>query len=71
MRVTRVVVVVGVLVYVLLWVLALNGASSMVAPLVVPLVLVILVWAGLALNRYLEIAPRKQQFDEREDDTEQ
>lgn len=70
MRFTRVIVVLAVLVYIGLWVLALNGASNLVPPLLLPLVLAVLVWAGLALNRYLEISPRKQEFDEREDDTE-
>ncbi|HUX04049.1 MAG TPA: hypothetical protein VMV53_03990 [Acidimicrobiales bacterium] len=68
MRLTRVIAVLAVVIYVGLWVLALNGASNLVPPLLIPLVLAVLVWAGLALNRYLEISPRKQEFKEREDD---
>ncbi|HEY5103606.1 MAG TPA: hypothetical protein VII65_01055 [Acidimicrobiales bacterium] len=61
------VVVVG-LFYVLLWVIALNGATSLIAPLVVPLVLAVLVAGGVALNRFMGITPRKQHFNDREDE---
>ena len=63
---TRVTIVLGVAIYVLLWVLALNGASSLVAPLLIPLVLAVLVAAGVALNRYMGIEPRKQHFKDRD-----
>lgn len=53
--------------YVFLWVLALNGAASLVAPLIIPVVLAVLVASGVALNRYLGIAPRHQHFQDRDD----
>ena len=71
MKVTRTVIVFGVLVYLFLWVLVLNGADQLVEPLVIPVVLVALVIAGVALDRYLGITPRKQHFRERDDETEQ
>jgi hypothetical protein len=70
-KVTRAVVVFGVLLYLFLWVLVLNGADQLVEPLVIPVVLVALVLAGLALDRYLGIIPRKQHFHEPDDKTEQ
>jgi len=63
---TRVTVVLGLALYVFLWVLALNGASSLVAPLLIPIVLAVLVAAGVALNRYLGVEPRKQHFKDRD-----
>lgn len=63
---TRVTVVLGLALYVFLWVLALNGATSLVAPLLIPLVLAVLVAAGVALNRYLGVEPRKQHFKDRD-----
>ncbi|MFZ1063262.1 MAG: hypothetical protein WAN30_07310 [Acidimicrobiales bacterium] len=63
---TRLTIGFGLAIYILLWVLALNGASSLVAPLLVPLVLAVLVAAGVALNRYLGIEPRKQHFRDRD-----
>ena len=69
MSLGRVVAIIGVVFYVVLWILALNGAANLVVPLVIPLVLVLLVWGGLALNRFLGIAPRKEHFDDREDET--
>ena len=71
MKVTRTVIVFGVLVYLFFWVLVLNGADQLVEPLVIPVVLVVLVIAGVALDRYLGITPRKQHFRERDDETEQ
>ena len=68
MRLTRIMLVVGGLVYVFLWVLAANGMSSLVAPLTIPVVLALLVYLGLALNKFLGITPRKQHFDDPEDD---
>jgi membrane protease YdiL (CAAX protease family) len=67
---TRVVAVFGLLLYGFLWVLALNGDSSLEAPLLIPLVLVVLIMAGLALDRYLGITPRKQHFRDRDDEGE-
>jgi len=71
MRLTRVMTVLGLLVYIFLWVLAANGAGSLVAPLMIPLVLVVLIVAGVGLNRYLGLTPRKQRFHEPDDETEQ
>lgn len=68
MRLTRIMLVVGGLVYVFLWVLAANGVSSLVAPLTIPVVLALLVYLGLALNKFLGITPRKQHFDDSKDD---
>ncbi len=68
MRLTRIMLVVGGLVYAFLWVLAANGVSSLVAPLTIPVVLALLVYLGLALNKFLGITPRKQHFDDPEDD---
>jgi Mg2+/citrate symporter len=65
---TRTVIVVSFLIYVFLWVIALNGASSLVAPLLIPIVLAVLVAAGVALNKYMGITPRKQHFNERDDE---
>jgi hypothetical protein len=63
--VTRAVMVLGLALYVFLWVLAANGASDLVAPLLVPLVLVVLIAAGVGLDRSLGITPRKQHFDDK------
>ena len=60
--------IVGGLVYAFLWVLAANGVSSLVAPLTIPVVLALLVYLGLALNKFLGITPRRQHFDDPEDD---
>ena len=68
MRATRLAWGIGIVLYVVLWGIALSGASSLVAPLVVPVVLAVLVAAGVGLNRFLGIAPRRQHFSEREDD---
>ncbi|HET9090167.1 MAG TPA: hypothetical protein VFN54_07705 [Acidimicrobiales bacterium] len=68
MRATRVAWVIGIVLYLVLWGIALDGASSLVAPLVVPVVLAVLVYAGVLLNRFLGITPRRQHFAEREDD---
>ena len=68
MRLTRIMLVVGGLVYVFLWVLAANGVSSLVVPLTIPVVLALLVYLGLVLDRFLGITPRKQHFDDPEDD---
>jgi hypothetical protein len=62
------IVVVG-LIYILLWILAINGATSLVGPLSVPLVLAAIVALGVALNRFMGITPRKQHFQERDDDS--
>ncbi len=59
----------GLVVYVLLWLIALHGATSLIAPLVIPPVLALLVYAGVWMNRFLGITPRRQHFSEREDDS--
>lgn len=68
MSVLRATVVPVLLVYVFLWVLAFNGATSLIGPLVVPLVLGVIVALGVALQRFMGIAPRKQNFNKPEDD---
>lgn len=69
MTVTRITLVLAGIIYVFLWVLAFNGVSSLVAPLAIPLILAVLVAAGVALNRFMGIAPRKQHFEERDDES--
>ena len=64
-------IVLGVAFYVFLWVLVANGASQLEAPLLIPLVLAVLVVAGLGFDRYMGISPRKQHFNERDDEKEQ
>jgi hypothetical protein len=59
--------VLGALFYVLLWALALNGATGFIPFLVVPVVLALLVYLGLALNRFLGTTPRRPRFEERDD----
>ncbi len=66
---TRITLVVGLLLYCFLWVIALNGASNLIVLLAIPLILAVLVWAGLWLDRYLGITPRKQHFRDRDDET--
>lgn len=70
MRFTRVIIVLGFLFYVFLWVLAANGVTSLVAPLIIPVVLAVLVAGGVALNRFMGIEPRKQHFQDRDDEKE-
>ena len=67
MSVLRATIGVVLALYVVLWILAFNGASALVGPLVVPLVLAALVVMGVALQRFMGIAPRKQHFRDRED----
>ena len=71
MKLSRVVALAGVALYVFLWVLAANGVSNLIAPLVIPLVLVVLIWAGLALNRFVGIAPHRPKFPVDEDEEEE
>ena len=70
MTLGRAVSLAGVALYIFLWVLAANGVSNLIAPLVIPPVLVLLIWAGLALNRFVGIAPHRPKFpsDDDEDD---
>ncbi|MHB1088722.1 MAG: hypothetical protein ACYC19_08175 [Acidimicrobiales bacterium] len=69
MTVTKITMALAAMLYVFLWVLAFNGVSSLVAPLAIPLILAVLVAGGVALNRFMGIAPRKQHFEERDDET--
>lgn len=70
MSVRRVTVVVLLAMYLLLWAIALSGATSLIEPLVIPLALAVMVAFGVALNRYLGLTPRKQHFQERDDERE-
>jgi hypothetical protein len=70
-RLSRVMIALGLAFYIFLWVLVANGASQLEAPLLIPLVLAVLVVAGLGLDRYMGITPRKQHFNERDDEKEQ
>lgn len=70
MSVRRVTVVVLLALYLLLWAIALSGATSLIEPLVIPLALAAMVAFGVALNRYLGLTPRKQHFQERDDEPE-
>ena len=69
MSLRRTTMVAVVVLYVFLWILAVNGARNLVPVLVVPGILVLMVWAGLALNRYLGLAPRRSHFRDPDDDT--
>ena len=71
MNFIRATVVVAVLFYIFLWVLVFNGVSSLIAPLAVPLILALLVGLGVRLNHFLGITPRRQSFQEPEDDPDQ
>ncbi len=71
MRVTKITAVVVLLFYGFLWFLALHGASSLVGPLAVPPILAVIIALGVALNRYMGITPRKQKFNDPNDETEQ
>jgi len=61
----------GLLVYVFLWVLAANGAGGLVAPLLIPLCWVVFDRAGVGLNRYLGLTPRKKSASRTDEETEQ
>jgi membrane glycosyltransferase len=71
MRVTRIVSVLGVLIYIGLWILEVNGANALLAPLVIPLVLAVMVAGGVALDRFIGITPRRQEFAEPDEDDDQ
>jgi hypothetical protein len=61
--------IVALVLYAFLWVLAANGVTSLIAPLTIPAVLAVLVYLGLALNKYLGITPKRPKFDDHHDDT--
>lgn len=67
---TRITIIVALLLYVLLWIIALHGASGLIPILAIPVVLAVLVAAGVGLNRYMGITPRKQHFNDRDKDSE-
>jgi hypothetical protein len=67
---TRITIIVALLLYILLWIIALNGASGLIPILAIPVVLAVLVAAGVGLNRYMGITPRKQHFNDRDKDSE-
>jgi hypothetical protein len=67
---TRVTIVVALLLYGFLWVIALNGASGLIPILTVPPILAVLVAAGVGLNKYMGITPRKQHFNDRDEEPE-
>jgi hypothetical protein len=60
----------GALFYIFLWVLVAEGASDLEVPLLLPLVLVVLIVAGVGLDRYLGIPHRQQHFAEPESEPE-
>ena len=64
----RATLLVAVLLYATLWVLAINGASDLVVPLAVPAILAVMIVLGVALQRYMGIAPRKSHFRDPKDD---
>ncbi len=68
MSVLRATIIVGVLLYLALWVLAINGATDLVAPLAIPAILAVMIALGVAFQRYMGIAPRKQHFRDPKDD---
>jgi hypothetical protein len=63
--------VLGALFYIFLWILVANGANQLEVPLLLPLILVILIVAGVGLDRYLGIPHRKQHFADPEDEEDQ
>lgn len=69
MRWLRATLLVVLVLYVALWVLAFNGAPGLRELLLVPLILAVLVALGVALQRFMGITPRRQRFQDREDDT--
>lgn len=64
----RATLIVAGLLYAALWVLAINGATDLVAPLAIPAILAAMIVLGVALQRYMGIAPRKSHFRDPKDD---
>jgi hypothetical protein len=50
-------------------VLAFNGASELVVPLAIPAILGTMIALGVALQRFMGIAPRRPRFRDPEDET--
>ncbi len=70
MRVTRATLIVAGLLYVTLWVIAAEGATGLYVPLVISVALVLMIILGVALQRYMGIAPRRSKFDDSKDERE-
>jgi hypothetical protein len=66
----RATLIVAGLLYVTLWVLAFNGATELVVPLAIPAILGAMIALGVALQRFMGIAPRHQHFRDPKDETE-
>jgi hypothetical protein len=66
----RATLIVAGLLYVTLWVLAFNGATELVVPLAIPAILGAMIALGVALQRFMGIAPRRQHFRDPKDETE-
>jgi hypothetical protein len=65
----RATLIVAALLYVTLWVLAFNGASELVVPLAIPAILGAMIALGVAMQRFMGIAPRRPHFHEPEDES--
>lgn len=65
----RATLIVAGLLYVTLWVLAFNGAADLVVPLAIPAILGAMIALGVALQRFMGIAPRRPRFRHPEDET--
>lgn len=66
----RATLIVAGLLYVTLWVLAFNGAADLVVPLSIPAILGAMIALGVALQRFMGIAPRRPHFRDPKDETE-
>jgi hypothetical protein len=71
MIMTKTMLFIGALIYVFLWVLYVNGDSVLLAPLLIPAIIAVMVAAGVALNRFIGVEPRKQHFDDGVDEGKQ
>lgn len=65
----RATLIVAGLLYATLWVLAFNGAAELVVPLAIPAILGAMIALGVALQRFMGIAPRRPRFHRPEDET--
>ena len=70
MRVTRATLIVAGLLYVTLWVIAFNGATELSCHWSFRWHLVLMIVLGVALQRYMGIAPRRSKFDDSKDERE-
>ena len=69
MIMTKSMIVLGVLLYAFLWALYAYGDSVLLAPLLIPAIIAVMVALGVALNRFIGIEPRKQNFDDVSDES--